>query len=118
MLWEATYAVGQVRRHNRVRPVAERVCSPSCTGASADGETWNITGDLSIKDVSHAVTIPFEQTGSAQAPFGNTRVGFQGVASPNRKDWGLSWNAALETGGVLVSDKIKLEFDISAVKNA
>ena len=62
------------------------------------------------------VTIVFEQTGSAQDPFGNVRVGFEGEVTVNRKDWGLSWNAALETGGVLVSEKVKLEFDISAIR--
>ena len=50
-------------------------------------------------------------------PFGNLRIGFEGSGTINRKDWGLTWNAALETGGVLVSEKIKLEFDISAIQN-
>ena len=58
----------------------------------------------------------FEETGSARDPFGNLRVGFEGAVTVNRKDWGLTWNAALETGGVLVSEKVKLEFDISAIK--
>jgi polyisoprenoid-binding protein YceI len=83
----------------------------------ADG-VWQITGDLAIKDVARSVTIPFEETGSARDPFGNVRVGFEGGTAINRKDWGLTWNAALETGGVLVSEKIKLEFDISAVQSA
>jgi polyisoprenoid-binding protein YceI len=95
---------------------------PSITFVSTDvsrsGSDWTITGDLTIKDVSKPVTIEFEQTGSAQDPFGNVRVGFEGETTINRKDWGLTWNAALETGGVLVSEKIKLEFDISAIKNA
>lgn len=47
--------------------------------------------------------------------FGNLRVGFEGTTTINRKDWGLTWNAALETGGVLVSEKIKLDFDVSAI---
>jgi polyisoprenoid-binding protein YceI len=51
-------------------------------------------------------------------PFGNLRVGFEGSVAINRKDYGVTWNAALEGGGVLVSDKIVLEFDVSAVKNA
>ena len=59
--------------------------------------------------------IDFEETGSAKDPFGNLRVGFEGGTTINRKDWGLTWNAALETGGVLVSEKIKLEFDVSAI---
>ena len=79
---------------------------------------WEITGDLAIKGVSKEVTIPFEQTGSARDPFGNLRVGFEGSATINRKDWGLTWNAALETGGVLVSERIKLDFDISAIQSA
>jgi polyisoprenoid-binding protein YceI len=83
-----------------------------------DASTWQITGDLTIKDVTKPVTIEFESTGSARDPFGNLRVGFEGATTINRKDWGLTWNAALETGGVLVSEKVKLEFDVSAIRNA
>jgi polyisoprenoid-binding protein YceI len=90
----------------------------SSTEVSRDGATWTVTGDLTIKGVSKSVTIDFDEVGSAQDPFGNTRVGFEGGTTVNRSDWGLSFNAALETGGVLVSEKIKLEFDISAIKNA
>ena len=86
------------------------------TDVKRDGSDWTITGDLTIKDVTKSVVIPFEQTGSARDPFGNVRVGFEGETTINRKDWGLTWNAALETGGVLVSEKIKLEFDISAIQ--
>ena len=86
---------------------------------SDSGETtWVITGDLTIKGVTKPVTIDFEQTGSAKDPFGNLRVGFEGSTSINRKDWGLTWNAALETGGVLVSERDKLDFDISAIQSA
>jgi polyisoprenoid-binding protein YceI len=88
------------------------------TSVERDGADWSITGDLTIKGVTQPVTIPFEETGTAVDPFGNTRVGFEGATTINRKDWGLTWNAALETGGVLVSEKIKLEFDVSAIKNA
>jgi polyisoprenoid-binding protein YceI len=80
-----------------------------------DATTWTVTGDLTIKGITNPVSIDFESTGSARDPFGNLRVGFEGSTSINRKDWGLTWNAALETGGVLVSEKIKLEFDVSAV---
>ena len=85
------------------------------TDVVRDGDDWTITGDLTIKDVTKPLTIDFESTGSAKDPFGNTRLGFEGKAVLNRKDWGLTWNAALETGGLLVSDKIKLDFDISAI---
>jgi polyisoprenoid-binding protein YceI len=81
-----------------------------------DEETLRLTGDLTIKDVTKPVTVEFTFNGLAKDPFGNLRAGFEGRAVLNRKDWGLTWNAALETGGFLVSDKIKLEFDVSAVK--
>ena len=86
------------------------------TRVERDGSEWAITGDLTIKGVTRPVTVVFEETGSARDPFGNVRVGFEGSTAINRKDWGLSWNAALETGGVLVSEKIKLDFDISAIR--
>ena len=88
------------------------------TKVEKDGEDWVVTGDLTIKGVSKPVTVVFEPTGSAKDPFGNVRVGFEGTATINRSDWGLNFNAALETGGVLISEKIKLEFDVSAIKSA
>ena len=85
------------------------------TNVERDGSEWDITGDLTINGVTKSVTIPFEETGSAKDPFGNTRVGFEGDVTIDRTDWNLSFNAALETGGVLVSEKVKLEFDVSAI---
>lgn len=85
------------------------------TMVERDGADWHITGDLTINGVSKSVTIPFESAGSAKDPFGNTRVGFEGRTTIDRTDWNLKFNAALETGGVLVSEKIGLEFDISAI---
>ena len=77
-----------------------------------------VTGDLTIKDVTRPITLPLTYTGSATDPFGNQRAGFEGSVQVNRKDWGLTWNAALETGGVLVSEKVTLEFDLSTIKQA
>jgi polyisoprenoid-binding protein YceI len=68
--------------------------------------------------VTNEITVPFSYEGSATDPFGNFRVGFEGSVVINRKDYGVNWNAALEAGGVLVSDKVTLEFEISAIKNA
>ncbi|KAB2974957.1 YceI family protein [Streptomyces sp. SS1-1] len=82
------------------------------------GEDYRITGDLTILGTTRPITIDLEFNGAAKDPFGNERVGFEGKAELLRSEWGLTWNAALETGGVLVSDKIKLNFDISAIKNA
>jgi polyisoprenoid-binding protein YceI len=86
--------------------------------ASRGGNDFEVTGDLTIKGVTRSITFPLEFQGEAKDPFGNTRVGFEGSASINRSDYGVSWNAVLETGGVLVSEKITLEFEISAIKTA
>ena len=88
------------------------------TGVERDGDDWAVTGELTIKDVTKPITIDFESTGSAKDPFGNLRIGFEGKAVLSRKDWGLTWNAALETGGVLVGEKIKIELEIEALRTA
>ncbi|WP_392672804.1 YceI family protein [Streptomyces sp. LN785] len=82
------------------------------------GDKYRITGDLTIKDVTRPLAIDLEFNGSATDVYGSERVGFEGSAEILRSDWGLTWNAALETGGVMVSDKVKLNFDISAIKAA
>ncbi len=87
------------------------------TAIAQTGETsFEVTGDLTIKGVTRSITIPLEYEGTAQDPFGNSRIGFEGSTTISRKDFGITWNAALETGGVLVGDKVVLEFEISAIK--
>jgi polyisoprenoid-binding protein YceI len=76
-----------------------------------------VTGDLTVRGVTKPVTVDFEFTGSAVDPFGNTRIGLEGATTINRKDWGVNWNVALEAGGVLVSEKVTLEFEVSAVRS-
>lgn len=82
------------------------------------GDKYRVTGGLTIKDVTRPLAIDLEFNGSATDVYGNERVGFEGGTEILRSDWGLTWNAALETGGVMVSDKVKLNFDISAIKAA
>jgi polyisoprenoid-binding protein YceI len=84
----------------------------------AGGNDFEVTGELTIKDVTKSVTIPLEFQGAATDPFGNQRIGFEGSTEILRSEFGVTYNAVLETGGVLVSDKIVLEFEISAIKNA
>jgi polyisoprenoid-binding protein YceI len=79
-------------------------------------DTFRLTGDLTVKGTTRPITVEFEHTGIATDVYDNVRAGFEGRATLNRSDFGVTWNAPLETGGVLVSDKIVLEFDISAVK--
>ncbi len=90
----------------------------STSASQVDDDNFEITGDLTIKGVTKSITIPFAFEGVAVDPYGQTRVGFEGSHTINRKDYGVTWNAALETGGVLVSEKVVLEFEISAVKQA
>ena len=90
----------------------------STSFAKKDGNTYEVTGDLTIKGVSKSITIDLDVTGDAIDPWGNLRVGFEGSTTINRTYWGVNWNAALEAGGILVSEKISLEFEISAIKNA
>jgi polyisoprenoid-binding protein YceI len=84
----------------------------------ADDDVYTLIGDLTIKGVTQPVSVEFEATGSTNDPWGNFRVGFEGRTTVNRRDWGLGWNMPLDKGGVLVSEKVKLEFDISAVRKA
>ena len=86
------------------------------TGIKATGDTFVVTGNLKIKDVTNSIDIAVEATGTAVDPYGNIRAGFEGTSELSRKDFGLTWNVALETGGFLVSDNIKLQLDISAIK--
>jgi polyisoprenoid-binding protein YceI len=88
------------------------------TSAKLDGDDLILTGDLTIKDVSRPVEVVWEFNGVAKDPYGTTKSGFDGAATVNRKDWDLNWNAALETGGFLISDKIKLVLEIEANKVA
>lgn len=90
----------------------------STSAEQLGGDKYRVTGDLTIKDVTRPLAIDLEFNGSAKDVYGNERVGFEGGAEILRSDWGLTWNAALETGGVMVSDKVKLNFDISAIKAA
>jgi polyisoprenoid-binding protein YceI len=83
---------------------------------AADSTHFNVTGDLTIKGITKSLTVPLEFTGGAVDPFGNHRIGLEGAVEINRKDWGVNWNAMLEAGGMLVSEKVTLEFEVSAIK--
>jgi polyisoprenoid-binding protein YceI len=79
-------------------------------------DVFRVTGGLTIMSTTKLVGVDLHYTGAATDPFGNQRIGFEGCATINRKDWGLRWNVALETGGLLVSECVNIELDISAIK--
>jgi polyisoprenoid-binding protein YceI len=97
-------------------PNHPRITFTSTAVEPLDEQTYRVTGDLTIKGTTNPVTIDVEYTGAAKDPYGNIRLGFEGSLGINRKDWGVAWNAPLETGGVLVSERVTLELDVSAVQ--
>ena len=114
-------AQAQRDEHLRTNDFFDAAAFPTITFTSTgvtviDAENFLLLGDLTIKGVTKAVSIEFEHTGTARDPYGNLRAGFEGKAVINRKDFGIAFNATLETGGVLVGEKITLDFDISAIK--
>ncbi|MDN3018721.1 YceI family protein [Paenibacillus sp. BSR1-1] len=80
-----------------------------------DGE-YNVTGDLTLRGVTKQETFAVTFEGTGKDPWGNEKAGFSATGSINRSDYGLVWNAALETGGVLVGDKVKINLQIQAAK--
>jgi polyisoprenoid-binding protein YceI len=77
--------------------------------------TWKVTGDLTVHGVTRPVTLEVDFDGANASPMGDERIAFSAAADVNREDWGLTWNIALETGGVLVGKKVRIELNVQAV---
>ena len=88
------------------------------TSVKKDGDDLEITGDLTMKDVTKPVTLKVEFSGITKDPYGNVKAGFSFAGKVNRKDWGINFNAALETGGVMLGEEVKYEGEIQLVKQA
>lgn len=88
------------------------------TGVQGEGEEFTLLGDLTINGVTRPVELAVEYNGAANGPDGVLRTGFSATGEISRKDFGLTWNAALETGGVLVGDKVTITLDVEAVAKA
>jgi|SRR3954470_21565324 len=80
--------------------------------------TYDVTGTLTVRGVAREITLPVTYLGTAQDPWGNARAGFETEITINRKDFGLAWNAALETGGFLVGDDVRISLSIQAIAQA
>jgi polyisoprenoid-binding protein YceI len=98
-----------VPQHPELRFVGKRVQPRS-------GDEIDVIGDLTIRGITREVVLRVEQHGQAKDPWGNVRAAFTAKTTIDRKDFGLTWNQALETGGVLVGDKVEIEAEIQAVK--
>ena len=101
-----------VENHPRITFRSRRV-----EGAHAEqGDRFRVTGDLTIRDTTMEVTLDATFEGIGQDPWGGLRAGFGATTEIDRRDWGLRWNQALETGGVLVGNNVRIEIDVQAVK--
>ncbi|MET0144222.1 MAG: YceI family protein [Ilumatobacteraceae bacterium] len=88
------------------------------TGLSGSDGNYRLAGDLTIRGITKPVTFDLEVGGLQKDPWGNTKAGFEATATISRKDWGLEYNAVLETGGVMVGDKVTIEIDVEAALKA
>jgi polyisoprenoid-binding protein YceI len=80
-------------------------------------DVYRMTGDLTIRGVSRPVVLELTYFGQTVDPFGDERVGFDGTTTINRSEWGLTYNARLAEGGAMVSEKVRLQFDIAAIRS-
>ena len=80
----------------------------------AGGDAWKVAGDLTLHGVTKPVVLDVEFSGASPTPWGTRAIGFAASTEVDREEWGLTWNAALETGGVVVSKKVRLELEVEA----
>jgi polyisoprenoid-binding protein YceI len=125
---ELTIQAKSIQTHNQIRDDHLRgndfldlanhpaITFTSTAAEQIDEHTFKLTGDLTIRGVTKPVTVDFELGGAGVDQFGNFRIGFEGRATINRKDWGVDFHAVLESGSILVGDKVALEFDLSAIR--
>jgi len=85
------------------------------TGVDGSGDAFKVRGDLTIHGVTREVVLDTTFEGRTTDPYGNDRIGYEAHTKINRKDFGLGWNMALETGGVVVGDEVKIELNVEAI---
>lgn len=115
--------VAQRDEHLRTNDFFDAPNHPQITFASTsiealDATNFRVTGDLSVKGTAKSISFDLELTGPVTDPWGNTRIGLEGELVVKRSEWGLNWNTALDAGGVLVSEKVTLTFDVAATKSS
>jgi polyisoprenoid-binding protein YceI len=97
-----------------IKFTSKRVDNPP----TKEGDKFNVVGDLVIRDTTMEIVLECEYDGRGTDPWGNTRAGFHFRAELDRRDWGLKWNQTLETGGVLVAHKVRLEGEVQFVMDS
>ncbi len=118
----ATFSSGAEDRDNHVRSAdfLDVENHPQLTFASTSitpsGSDWSLTGDLTIAGTTQPVVFDLQYLGSGVDPWGGTRVGYSATTKINREDFGLTWNAVIEGGGVLVGKEVTIELDVQTVK--
>ena len=118
----ASLATGDPRRDDHLRSpdFFDAQNYPNITFRSTKVEagtsgTWAVTGDLTVRDVTRPVTLQVDFEGAGASPFGDERIAVGAATKVDREDWGLNWNVALETGGVLVGKRVRIELNVQAV---
>jgi polyisoprenoid-binding protein YceI len=86
------------------------------TKFSRHGSDWKLDGNLTVRDVTRPVTLDVEFNGASPDPWGGTRIGFSAATEINREDFGLTYNAAIEAGGVVIGTKVRIEIEAEAVR--
>lgn len=99
----------EVESHPQIRFESRKV-------EKADDETFNVYGDLTIKGITKPVKLVAEYNGIVKDPYGNTKAGFTLAGKINRKEWGINFNAALETGGLMLGEEVKIQGEVQLVK--
>jgi polyisoprenoid-binding protein YceI len=115
-----TTGIAERDRHLRSRDFFDVDRYPSISFRStgvgyAANDTWSVTGDLTIHGVTRPIHLDVEFDGATASPSGDSRIGFSAVTEVDREDWGLTWNVALEAGGVLVARTVRIELAVQAV---
>lgn len=88
------------------------------TKVTAQGDGFVLTGNLTMRGVTKEISLPIEVNGPVTDPWGNTRYGFEGSTTINRKDWGINWAKTLDNGGLVVADQVKIEISIEGIKRS
>ena len=111
MIMRSSFSI-TISRISSTRSTLKAITFRSTNVAPGTSGTWAVTGDLTVRDVTRPITLQVDFDGANASPIGDERIAFSAATEVDREDWGLTWNVAMESGGVLVSKKVKIELDV------